>query len=42
MIAARTPYDEKRAFEVTPQQEARKIRKLRQQAKYLGLCLVPA
>jgi transposase len=42
MIATRTPYDEKRAFEVTPQQQARKIRKLNQQAENLGLRLIPA
>lgn len=42
LIASRTPYDEKKAFTLTPAKRARKLRNLSKHAQELGMQLVPA
>lgn len=42
MIRSRTPYEEEKAFSLTPAKQARKLRNLTQQARKLGMQLVPA
>lgn len=42
MIKSQQPYDEKEAFKLTPQSEARRRKVLEKQAASLGLPLQPA
>ena len=42
MIKSQKPYDEKEAFKLTPQSEARRRKALEKQAAALGLTLSPA
>ena len=42
MIKSQLPYDEKEAFKISPQSEARRRKALEKQAAALGLTLQPA